>query len=491
VNTDQTKLVSGDVVLGGLPEDWGKSTNEPLRFTLPQDWLELVHRYGGMGPSKPLDNTFELVARGSPTSALLERDYIDADYRDEFSHFYAQTFRRLPDRCERLHFFSSDKSRERYLGYLILRPILGRPVCRTMLSPPRGLTKAVSCVASSSSTPYGYAHNVRGFPYISQDYQYGVCSHAALWMVAFYFHLEFARPRYYLSDIASAAVRHQDLLPSLPSDGLTLRQIMGVLHDLKMPPITYRIDRELPRGEDMETIACRYLNSRLPVILLKEQHATVLVGYGHDEHGFFFVSHDDATGPYLKIRNLRPTEGDGAQGAIEGKEGHTAEGRGGWEALLVPVPGRIYLTGEAAEYTARTIFEEELKRKELSGLASRWSENGLRLRTYATKLASYKRALRTRKPAPHPDVVAWHANMSASNWIWVTELQDREAAANSHACVLGEIAIDATSDDQWPNPVFGNLPGMTLRWPELGLDLEWARSEQGETPYASGAAIHS
>ena len=458
--------------------------DEPLWFKLPDQWIDLMKRYGGMGPCGSLDKTFEMIGKAQATLALLERDYIDADYRDEFANFYAQTFRRLPDRCERLHFFSEDENGRQYLGYLILRPILGRPVCRTMLTPPLGANADVSCIAASSSTPYGYAHTARGFPFISQDYQFGVCSHAALWMVAFYFHLAFSKPRYYLSDIASAAARHQDLLPSLPSDGLTLRQIMGVLHDLKMPPISYRIDQRLPGKERVEEIASRYLNSRLPVLLLKDHHASVLIGYGTDEEGLYFVCHDDAKGPYLKVRDLhelRPAE----EYVEENGDGP------GWEALLVPVPGRIYLTGEAAEYTARTVFDAEMgKQPSLSGLRDRWQADELRLRTYAIKLADYKRALRNRNPPPHPDVIAWHTNMSGSNWIWVTELQDRAQASKGRTCVVGEVAIDATSDDQWPNPIFGNLPGMTMRWPEIGLDMEWAQSEQDASPYASGSAIH-
>ena len=92
------------------------------------------------------------VGRESPTRALLESGYIDEDYRDEYINFYAKTYRELPLRCERLHFF---KGIEEYLGYIVLRPIIGRPVCRTMLRPPARLDAHVSCTATYSTTPWG------------------------------------------------------------------------------------------------------------------------------------------------------------------------------------------------------------------------------------------------------------------------------------------------------------------------------------------------
>jgi hypothetical protein len=464
----------------GLPEDWATVSRGPKTIQLPAGWRDLMLRYAGMGGSTPLDRIFKhTVGRENATLVQLESGYIDEDFRDEYANFYAKTYRELPTRCERLHFFdTSDQEARRYLGYVVIRPIVGRPVSRTMLSPPARLTQDVSCLTTGRATAWGFPLTVRAFPFISQDEQFGSCAHSAIWMVALYFHLRFARPRYHLSDLAQSARLHQDVHPAVPSAGLTIRQISAVLHDLDMTPLIYRIDDDLP--DAAESIACRYLNSGLPVILLNETtksgHAKVLIGYGRDDEGPFFVHHDDQRGPYRKARRLVRTMPEGAS-------------RGGLNALVVPMPGRIFVSGEAAERWGKLIFEKLIEQFELASLAGGLDAGGkLRLRCYVIESATYMRRLRFR--APVEDVVVWHTGIAASHWLWIVELQDKDAAKASPRCVLGEIAIDATSDDNWVNPLFGNLPGVTVEWPSLGEEIEWGKSSQDHTPYHTGCVLH-
>ena len=144
---------SEEEIRKGLPKDWAAVSRGPETIQLPAGWRKLMLRYAGMGRSKPLDRIFKhTVGRENPTLAQLESGYIDEDFRDEYSNFYAKTYRELPTRCERLHFFdTSDQDAQRYLGYIILRPIVGRPVSRTMLSPPARLAQHVSCLAAGWS----------------------------------------------------------------------------------------------------------------------------------------------------------------------------------------------------------------------------------------------------------------------------------------------------------------------------------------------------
>jgi hypothetical protein len=468
-------------------------------------WRELMLRYAGMGPAPPLDEIFNItVGRESPTRALLESGYIDEDFRDEYINFYAKAYRAIPSRCERLHFFDDrDPEREQYLGYVVLRPIIGRPVSRTMLRPPAKIVDHVSCMTTGSATPWGYRQSVRGFPFISQDAQFGSCAHAAIWMIGLYFHLRFHRPRYHLSDLARSARVHQDVHPAIPSGGLTPRQISAVLHDLEMTPVIYPLDVPLP--DDPETIACRYLNSGLPVMVLTEGeesgHAQVLIGYGRDRDGLFFVHHDDQAGPYKITRHLGPQDPErggslprlrALRRALEGAPRMVRPermGKGTWRALVVPMPGRIFLSGEAAEKWGRLIFEETIeKNPHLAALTGGLEKGHLRLRCYVTEAAEYMRGLRFRD-LPQ-DVVIWHTGIYSSHWLWVIELQDRRAADIGPRCVLGEITIDATSDENWVNFLFGNLPGLTMHWPSLGDDIEIADSEQDATPYLTGCALH-
>jgi hypothetical protein len=102
--------------------------------------------------------------------------------------------------------------------------------------------------------------------------------------------------------------------------------------------------------------------------------------------------------------------------------------------------------------------------------------------------AEYKHGLRSR--GVPPEVVHFLARVSLSHWVWVAELQDRVAAAAGRQCVIGEIVIDATSDDRHPNFLCGNLPGRLMRWPALGALTQSTTSSQADL-YTSGAALHS
>jgi hypothetical protein len=457
-----------------LPEDWSRD-REPLLLSLPGDLAELFATYhhelkGGQIFKRVVGRA---IAAGAD-SVLVERPYIDADYRSEFAGFYAEVYRELPDRAHRLHFL--DNENRRYCGYATIRPILGRPVSRTMLEPPPALAGHVSCLATSKASPYGAEFKARGFPFISQDYQYGVCAHAAIWMVALYFHLAFGRPRVHLSDIVEAARHPAYGQRRTPSNGLTHPQMNAALETLGMSAINY-VFGQLPEDETAERIACRYLNSRLPVIVLGSGHARVLVGYGaeQEEGGLFFVCHDDARGPYRAI-------GDPGRGRDEGSpDGH-------WERLVVPMPGRIYLAGESAEREGGVALGGELaKHRELRHHLAALERGERRLRTYVTTIADYLHRLRDRGVST--DVQRWHALTGASHWVWVVELQDTAAAARGPDCVLGEVIIDTTSDDREPNFLSANLPGYKMRWAALGAPTQTQESGQREL-YRTGCALH-
>ena len=203
---------------------------------------------------------------------------MDADYRSEHSAFYSTTFRRYPSVAHRLHFFDVALTKadfphdqppafdaSAYLGYSVVRPIFAAPVGRTMISPKPELAPHVSCVIDDEVNLYGSKLTVSGAaPFMSQDTQLGVCVHVTAWVVSYYHHHRFQGPRWMpernrFRDSALSRRR----VPA-PAEGLTIEQLTGILDTLDLPPIVYRNDH-FGAGEDVFSIACRYLNSGLPV----------------------------------------------------------------------------------------------------------------------------------------------------------------------------------------------------------------------------------
>jgi len=445
----------------------------PSYFNLPQNWPSLEAAIDAAAAdvygTRVLGEVLARVRESSPTRALLEPDYIDADYRDEYTHFYSKTFQTLPDRCRRLHFFKllGEGPRERYLGYVVLRPLRSRPVGRTVLTPPDSARSWVSCAVQDVVHPYGQRLQTLGFPFIEQDTQLGVCAHASVWMVALYHHLAFQRPRRFMHDIADAAKAHHEPWRPTPSEGLSDQQVSVALQQLGLEPITYVVSSP-PNNQSINRVICRYLNSRLPVILTTERHVVVLIGYGRDNKGrLFFVRQDEGHTPYERVYK-------------------DSDPLGKWDLLFVPLPGKVYLAGESAEPFARRMLASLLALDPHKALRRRLGSY-LRLRTYLIRAGKYKEQLLMR--GLPVKAAAIHRSVPTSNWIWVVELQDADLARSTLRCVLGEIAIDATSDRRDPNPLFANLEDLSYVWgPSSPQPLV---KDVGYTgPYASGCALH-
>lgn len=315
------------------------NSDPPPTFDLQSDDLRAEIATRGLDITPALEDILATVQGLGASWAVLEPDYIDRDYRDEYVHYYAFTYRPLSTRCSRMHFFKeSDDGPDVYLGYCVLRPIRDHPVCRTVITPPDDLRPYVSCMTTSVVHASGQRFGATGFPFMEQDSLYGVCAHASIWMVALYHHLEHRTPRRLMSNIRTGAAARQEFFRVTPSDGLSERQVGAALQHLGLDAIQYSLDRlkKLGPGTTAATI-CRYLNSRFPVILTTANHVTILIGYGRDPDGtLFFVQTDESNGPYNRYE--------------------LADLVNSWRLLLVPVPGKIYLSGESAEVKAQTFF---------------------------------------------------------------------------------------------------------------------------------------
>jgi hypothetical protein len=501
------------------PRRWADSSASERRFELPQELGELKYEYRAFRDSEPLQAIWKWVRDATVTAAILEREYIDADYRDEYAHFYAHVFESLPNRCERLHFIRD----ESYLGYVSLRPIRKRPVSRTLLMPPVTLSDAVACLAPASAQYHEIRVGFETFPFMSQDARYGVCAHACIWMVAHYHHLRHQTRRVFLSDVVEAAKLRSETHRVNPSGGLSAEQMSTAFRELGLPAIVYQLEElaasaeehvranerakvngplQLPdeqehsgpndkrlqpppaealtmkqqaevnrvTGDQVERIVCRYLNSHLPVVVVTRNHATVLIGYGRKKGSerLFFVRHDDSDGPYDEVA------------------GWDRDWRGAWGLIMVPLPGRIYLAGEDAEAVSRQQLHYLIQANhELENLGTR----KMRFRTYAIRGVDYKRRMAER--ALPADVRALQSRISTSNWIWVTELQDRDAAYAGRLCVVAEIAVDATSDLEDPNFLFANFPTATYVWRrESEEPIYFSNSRDSTSLVGTGTALH-
>lgn len=429
----------------------------------PGALVSLLRSYGGANPSvleTVLGQAFTLGAQ----TALVEYRYLDADYRNEHSRFYSTTFRRYPSAAHRLHFFRSPippalTSRDRparfdglgYLGYTVLRPVPAAPVGRTMLAPPNDLVSHVTCSARDRVNLLGEPLRIKGSPFIAQDAQLSRCAHATLWVTAYYHHLAYGTPRLLPGDIAAAVPSELSLGRAVPSEGLTVFQMSAAATRIGLPALVYDLD-DLPSGESLFRIACRYLNSGLPVTVTGGGHAFVLVGYyrvdpGTPDERIHFIRQDDEVGPYQVVENF------------------LLDDYAPWEYLIIPLPTKVYLSGEEAEVVGEARLRTALAASPdpaASPLLDAIRRHSVSFRTTVLRSNDFKVGL-GRRGVPEP-VASIYRRMPMSYWIWVVEATDRAARDRGDPCVLAEAVIDATDHLRDLHVLAWRIPGELVRW---------------------------
>lgn len=381
-------------------------------------------------------------------TAVIEYRYIDADYRDEHSAFYSTTFRRYPSVAHRIHFFKEAASDQLddadplkfadlgYLGYFVARPVPGAPVGRVMMSPPEGVADAVTCAATETVHLFGERLEVRGTPFMAQDAQLLRCAHAALWVVARHHHLAWGTSRLLPRAIVEAVPIEAGAGRSLPSPGLTVTQMSAAASRLGLPPLVYEVD-QLPPDQSLQSIACRYLNGGLPVIVAGRGHAWVLVGYTrsyeNDDPRIEFIRQDDEVGPYQGVPDFN------------------FDDYSPWEYLIVPLPPKLYVAGEEAEVEG----EEWLARAfALDGVD--YDPTVHALRTTAMLSNEFKAGLVARGVPKNQAASLRRASMS--RWIWIVEVVDRSQRHCHAPAVLGEVIVDATDHARDRRPLAVRTP---------------------------------
>lgn len=410
-----------------------------------------------------IDQAMQAGAR----SAVAEYRYLDADYRNEHSRFYSTTFRRYPSVAHRIHFFSEDVPSSAldadrptafdnygYVGYSVMRPVSAGPIGRTVLRPPEALFNHVSCKATDHVNLFGTELSVVGAPFMTQESQLGVCIHVTAWVCAYAHHLEFGAQRFLPGDIASFAPHEVGRL--VPAPGMSVGQLSAILEAAALPAVVYDA-QDLPEGETIFTIACRYLNSGFPVVVAGGGHAFVLVGYRqmHAAGGarIEFIRQDDQQGPYDVVEDpnfdrWRP-----------------------WEYLVIPLPPKVYVSGEKAETVGADTLVTALTQRgtpEDEALLERIRDGRVDFRATALPSNDFKTgsefqpSLRERN-AP-PELVGAYHWTHMSRWVWVVEAVSTDDWEEGRASVVAEVIIDATDHTGDPRPLTWRLPGQLAAW---------------------------
>jgi hypothetical protein len=435
------------------PDDSPGSVHDMSR---PEAWERLANFYGGGKTNYPLERIIQIARAHGVRSVVVERRYIDLDWRSEHACFYGHKFERFPSVCHRLHFFTEHLKpnladlgglQDAYRGYTIMRPLPVAPVGRTMIAPPPELADWIRCEAEDQIDLFGWPFRIRAMPFVSQDAEYLRCAHASLWMVLYHSYLGYATPRRLPGEIQDASLGGVIVGRQVPSEGLSVYQMLGAATSLGLSPgllpLPTTADKSREAGAlSLSGIMRRYVNSNLPPIIISNAHAWVVVAYqrvlsaGHARLRLW--RHDDARGPYLPVND--PWN--------ESENAHRP-----WKAAILPLLPKMYVTGERAEAAGRFWFEQYIQNVLGSSgpLAKAQARAELGFRTYAIRSGHYKEGLARR--GMNEDLAQLYRLAHWPRYIWVVEAVDRAERdmGTRQPDVLGEAIFDSTTSTHSAN----------------------------------------
>jgi hypothetical protein len=275
---------------------------------------------------------------------LIEEEYVDGPYLDDYSQFYVKCFRQYERFCRRIHFFRTgfdEKNFEllidnklpesqvaslisSYIGYVVAKPLPQAVVGRTLLEtyPPDGGRRNFPCLADFSANIYGFCLPITSLPFQEQDTVAAACATTALWSAIHkcsqLFRTECPTP----ATITQYATRHVLTSRPIPSHGLNVYQMCNAIREVKLEPEVFYMSGRIP----LASLIYAYMRAELPVILgidieTKGMHAITLAGYslekdkqrerevhpnydGRNLKGLYiskFYAHDDQIGPFSRL----------------------------------------------------------------------------------------------------------------------------------------------------------------------------------------------
>jgi hypothetical protein len=361
-----------------------------------------------------------------------------------------------------------------------------------VLAPPPRLDGATLALIDEKVSMFGNDLAVRGVPFCEQDGEYLRCAHAAAWICHYVAVRRDLVGRTSTSDVVKLIPSVLSEERALPSKGMRLNQLQAVFGALGQPALLYGfsslpdVSGVLPATPTVDastgkpeppglwdtrciSIICRYLNSDFPVLVAGQSHSLVLIGWKRTADGSVtFIACDDQVGPYEEIASP------------------FTHYRAPWHSIMVPLPPKVFLTGETAENDAfRTLRGVWTANEGTQPLAAALQSGQLQLRTRLKDVRALKREIAHQTSSD--EVIRAIRLARLPHFVWVVEAHHR-AVCGERDCVLATLLYDATSSDYEPRQCAIAVPGAVAIFQPDRSDPQIVRGST--TPWRSMLSSH-
>lgn len=234
---------------------------------------------------------------------LIDESYTETEWKDMISEHYIHTRYLVKPTAVRVHLFNEKSEiNQSYLGCFTLRKINNNDMVLSFIYPNWNVLCLEECNFKNSylvtvqKTIHILAEEVQitTTPFFVQDGAVTCCAHANILMMSHFLHLRFGYKKIRIPEIAQGYLRREK---QYPTKGLIPEQIMEVLTNNGVyirPIIVKKENLPLEKKEDIKETIKAHLRSGLPVLMLIDKHAVLIVGFREEENFDGVVFFDDS-----------------------------------------------------------------------------------------------------------------------------------------------------------------------------------------------------
>lgn len=278
---------------------------------------------------------------------IVENNYVDRDYLEDFAGYYIRCFHPYKRLCARIHFFSNEFCskdfdelligleegsltceilQEHYLGFVVIKPLPKTVIGRTCLKTyPCNEKRYFPVARIYTANLFGIELKSKTLAFQEQDQTIAACATSALWSV---FHCTGMLYQHIIPSPFEITKAATDKFPIetrvLPNNGLTLEMMAHAVQHVGLEPYSVNVSEEYV----LKSTLYAYLKARISIVLLLGlydkkyekligYHAVAVTGYNlgsetatpYGKTGFLLTAshidkiyvHDDQVGPFAKM----------------------------------------------------------------------------------------------------------------------------------------------------------------------------------------------
>jgi len=235
-------------------------------------------------------------------SILVEYDYVDHDYLDDYANYYAKCFGEYKRFCRRAHFWRTDVTntpfediiidqakakidilKRDYLGFVVIKPLPNAVVGRTVLGTwsDDGGKRKYRAIRDYTANLYGLELSVSSLAFQEQDTVLAACATSALWCAFQMTSKLFGTCSPTPSEITRCATQYIQTTRPVPSKGLRVEQICYAISENGLAPEVQQINPDTA----LNSLIYAYVSAGIPLILgyeiegTENRHAVTICGY--------------------------------------------------------------------------------------------------------------------------------------------------------------------------------------------------------------------